>query len=312
VKLIGRPELTVRLRRGFFDVEPTAVAARAKNDKPADVAPEARLREAISEPHPDRAIPISLNANYLLGPDRKMLLATATHIPNEFLSFSGDDIKQTAAVRVSGVVLNDRGQVGADYTEVINVSRVPADPTGTSTATASSTHQVVLGPGLYQVRVAARDELSGRVGSAHAWIEIPDLASRRLTLSSVIVGARRTPPSTNASADGAPALTDIHVDRRFLRDADLRFFLFVYNAARGAGGSPPDVTIQVQLLQENRTIIRTPAKQMATDSADFDRLPYAADLSLADLIPGRYALRVTVVDRVSKTSASQQARFEIE
>jgi len=203
--------------------------------------------------------------------------------------------------------------VGADYAEVINVSRAPANPTGTSTATAtaSSTHQVAVGPGLYQVRVAARDELSGRVGSAHAWIEIPDLASRRLTLSSVIVGARRTPASTNAS-DGAPALTDIHVDRRFLRDADLRFFLFVYNAARGAGGSPPDVTIQVQLLQENRTIIRTPVKKMATDSADFDRLAYAADLSLADLIPGRYALRVTVVDRVSKTTATQQARFDVQ
>jgi hypothetical protein len=77
-------------------------------------------------------------------------------------------------------------------------------------------------------------------------------------------------------------------------------------------GYAPDVTVQVQMLHERRTIIRTPAKKMATDSADIDRLPYAADLSPADLIPGRYALRVAVVDRVSTTTATQQARFEIE
>src|SRR5688500_19560535 len=40
-------------------------------------------------------------------------------------------------------------------------------------------------PGLYQVRVAARDALSGRVGTAKSWIQIPDLSAKKLTLSSL-------------------------------------------------------------------------------------------------------------------------------
>jgi VWFA-related protein len=303
VKLIGKPDLSVRMRRGFFDVEPTLVAAKGKEEKPVEATPEGQLREAISAAHPDRAIPISLTVNYLLGPARKMMLATSMHIPNEFLSFSVDGGKQTAAVRISGIVVNDRGQVGADFNEVISV---------TERETVSSTRQIILGPGLYQVRVAARDERSGRIGSAHAWIEIPDPASRRLALSSLIVGARQLPGAINPSGDGQPALSDIRVDRRFQRDADLRFFVFTYNAARAVSDSRPDVAIQVQLLQENRTVVRTPLKKMATENADLERLPYAADLSLANLAPGRYVLRVNVVDRVSKTSASQEARFEIE
>jgi VWFA-related protein len=312
VKLIGKPDLTVRLRRGFFDVDPTPVAAKAKDERPVDVTPEAQLREAIADAHPERAIPISLNVNYLLGPDRKMMLATALHIPHEFLSFSGEEGKHTAAVRISGIVVNDRGQAGADYSEVINVSRKTADPPKGSEETVSATRQILLGPGLYQVRVAARDERSGRIGSAHAWIEIPDLSSRRLTLSSLIVGARRLPGVNNPSGDGSPALADVRVDRRFQPDSELRFFVFTYNAARAVSNSQPDLAIQLQLLQENRTVIRTALKKMATENADLDRLPYAADLSLADLPPGRYVLKVNVVDRVSKTSASQQARFEIE
>jgi hypothetical protein len=208
--------------------------------------------------------------------------------------------------------VNDRGQGGAEYSEVIDVSRKTAVPPAGSEDTVSSTRQILVGPGLYQVRVAARDERSGRIGSAHAWIEIPDLASRRLTLSSLIVGARRLPDVIETSGGGEPALADVRVDRRFQRDANLRFFVFTYNAARAASNSQPDLAIQVQLLQENRTVIRTALKKMATENADLDRLPYAADLSLANLPPGRYELKVNVVDRVSKTSASQQARFEIE
>jgi hypothetical protein len=45
---------------------------------------------------------------------------------------------------------------------------------------------------------------------------------------------------------------------------------------------------------------------------DLGRIPFAAELPLAGLPAGRYVLQITVVDRVSKQSASQQTRFEIE
>jgi hypothetical protein len=42
------------------------------------------------------------------------------------------------------------------------------------------------------------------------------------------------------------------------------------------------------------------------------KLPYAADLSLKELPPGRYLLKVTTMDRNSKSVASESTRFEIE
>jgi hypothetical protein len=49
------------------------------------------------------------------------------------------------------------------------------------------TNKVPLKPGLYQVRVAARDDRTGRVGSTARWIEVPDLAQKRLTLSNLMI-----------------------------------------------------------------------------------------------------------------------------
>jgi hypothetical protein len=45
---------------------------------------------------------------------------------------------------------------------------------------------------------------------------------------------------------------------------------------------------------------------------DLTRLPYAADISLEHLPAGHYVLQVTAIERLSKTTALQSTRFEIE
>jgi hypothetical protein len=45
---------------------------------------------------------------------------------------------------------------------------------------------------------------------------------------------------------------------------------------------------------------------------DLNRIPYAAEISLANLPAGRYLLKVNVIDRISKRSASQETQIEID
>ena len=314
VKLTGRPDLVVRVRRGFFDVDPAPSANKAKEERTSAKTPEAQLGQAMASPYPERGIPVSLSLNYLFTPDRGMMLSTTMHITTEFLSFNLESGKQRATVRIGGLVLNEKGQAGANFSEAINVSRAAQEPLRGSGENIGYSHQLFLSPGLYQVRVGARDERSGRTGSAHSWVEIPDLASRHLALSSVIIGAGLQPTVSNSSGNGetAPDPGKVSIDRHFRRNADLRFLVFAYNATRSPSDSKPDLAIQVQILRENQPVVTTSLKKIATENVDLDRVPYAADISLANLPPGRYVLQVTVIDRVSKTSASQQARFDIE
>jgi VWFA-related protein len=314
VKLKAKPDLSVRVRRGFFDVEPAPVAKKAKEEKPAEKTPEGLLKKAIISPYPERAIPVSLSLNYLFTPDRGMMLATSMHIVSDFLSFSPDGNKQKATIRISGIILNDKGQPGANFSEGIIVTRDPANPLKGSSGNVLYTHQIFLKSGLYQVRVAAHDEKSGHVGSAHSWVEIPDLASHRLTLSSLIIGAQQPATIPNPAGNGSSneSQAQLSIERTFQRNSNMRFLIFAYNAARDPSNSKPDLAIQVQVLRENQPVITTPLKKMSTDDIDLDRVPYAADLPLADLPPGQYLIRITIIDRVAKASASQQARFDIE
>jgi hypothetical protein len=71
--------------------------------------------------------------------------------------------------------------------------------------------------------------------------------------------------------------------------------------------------LQIQVVRDDQPVVTTALKKIETEGLqDLQRLPYAAEVPLEGLPGGRYFLKVTAVDRVSKRSASQQARFEIE
>jgi VWFA-related protein len=321
VKVVGRPDLTVQVRRGFFDREPdiakTAKAEKSSNDKKAgEVAksPEAELRKAIAAPFPARDIPVALSLTYLNNQPKGVMLSTALQVANEFLSFVPANEKYTAVVTVAGSVFDDKGNNGAGFSNRITMQAPSVEATkGGRDLTYG--YPVYVKPGLYQVRVAVRDETTGRSGTAHGWIEIPNLSSGQLALSSLMLGSRTAGPgTTNASAisDKPPNPVALSIDHNFSPDGFLRFLVLVYNAALAPGDSKPDVAVQVQIVRDEQPVTTTALKKISVEGiTDLTKIPYAAEVSLNGLPAGRYLLQVTVVDRVSKKSASQQSRFEI-
>jgi len=101
------------------------------------------------------------------------------------------------------------------------------------------------------------------------------------------------------------------VDHRFERTSYLRFVIFIYNASH-TGNLLPSVGAQVRITRDNRAIISTPLHKIALDGvADLARIPYAAEVPLKGLVPGRYLLKVTAVDLATKASATEQVDFAV-
>jgi hypothetical protein len=162
------------------------------------------------------------------------------------------------------------------------------------------------------VRVAARDEKSGKVGSAYQWIEIPDLTNKKLAVSSLLLGERTAATMTNVSSPGGISPIALSASHRFRRESTLRFLIFTYNVVLSAADQKPDVAVQVQVIRDNQPVITTALRKVNIEGvADLERLPYAAEIPLSDMLPGRYLLQVTAIDRVSKQSASRQTHFDV-
>jgi VWFA-related protein len=315
VNVVGRSDLVVRVRKGFFDTDPSAPVAEAK--KPATPVDEnkvsaSKLREAIAAPYPKTGVPLSLAINYYDTATKGPTLATSVQIPGEFMLFGPRDGKTQAVVDVTGVYFDDKGQAKADFYERLVTTAASPEEAKTYRGDITYTYPANLAPGLYQVRVAVRDDKSGRMGTAHSWFEIPDLSKKRLCMSSLLLGERTQAMMRNVSNSGDVGSVMLNPSHRFRSDSTMRFVVFAYNAALSETGQKADIAVQVLVIRDDQPVITTALRQIVTDGMnDLARIPYAAEVPLSGLQTGRYVLQVTLIDRTSKASMTRQTNFEV-
>ena len=320
VSIVGRPDLTVRLPRGFLngEAQPASKSVEAKTstttDNKAPAAPakgtEADLRAALSAPAlMKNALPTQLSASFVDVPGSGPVLTASMQMATDVLDY-GADGKRPAAIDIAGVIFNDQGKQAGSFKTRLNVNPLPSDAKASEMAGVIYNHKLPLKPGLYQVRVASRDDRSGRVGSAAQWVEIPDLSARRLTLSSLLVGGQFVGSSQKQTTSGGSAeQVQFSVDRRFAPNSHLNFLTIIYNAA----GASPNLEAQIRITRDGQTIVTSPSRKLTLETgADTARIPYGADIALKNLPAGRYVLQVTINDRTAQTNATQQITFDIE
>jgi VWFA-related protein len=316
VKLVGRSDLTVRVRKGYFDLDPAppATAKASPPPTPETRTAPAKLRESIMAAYPQRGLPILLSADYYDIAGKGPMLSTAIQIPGEFLVFGEQpDGKIQAVIDLSGAYFDEKGVAKASFMDRIVTTAPSLEKAKTYRNDITFVYPAKLTPGLYQVRVAARDEKSAAIGSAHAWIDIPDLTTKKLTMSSLLLGERTPGVLTNASNPGGISPVALSASHRFNRESTLRFLLFAYNAVFSSADQKPDVAVQVQVIRDDQPVITTALRKINNEGVtDLERLPYAAEIPLSALLPGRYVLQVTLIDRVSKQSTTRRTNFDIE
>ncbi|HEX3559328.1 MAG TPA: VWA domain-containing protein [Pyrinomonadaceae bacterium] len=320
VSVVGRPELTVRLPRGYMaslaraSAAPAGAKPNAKpdaGDKSDAKSAEADLRAAFASPVARSELPTVLSTRYVDVPGTGAVLTSSVQVTTDALDY-GADSHQPAAVDIVGVVWNEQGKEVGSFKKRLNVTPLPSSAASSERPGVIYNQPTPLAPGLYQVKVAARDARGGQVGSAAQWIEIPDLSKRRLALSSLHLGGRVVGNSDTAKSAAAPQI-QFSVDRRFARSSRMDFLVFIYNASRSPGGGATDLSAQVQLLRDGHAIVSAPARKLAPEAAaDLARIPFTGTITLGQLPAGQYEIEVNVTDNISKTSATQRIGFEIQ
>lgn len=305
ISIPGRPELSVRVARGFFSSEPQPEEKAAETSKAVDTPTNVTgaLMSALAAPSARTGLPTKLFVSFVDVPGSGPVLTAATQMATAGLGY-GADGKQPAAIDLAGVVLNDQGKQAGSFKTRLNVNPLSSSAAVKDPSVVYS-HKLPLKPGIYQVRVAARDDKSGSVGSSAQWIEIPDLSSKKLTLSTLLLGGHI---GNSIQADKGEQVS-FSVDRRFSRESQMTLFALIYNAT----GAPPKLESQIEILRGGQRVVASPVMPVAVEAnADVARIPYGAGVGLKTLAPGRYVLKVTIKDRTANTSAMNQVVFEVE
>lgn len=164
-------------------------------------------------------------------------------------------------------------------------------------------------PGSYQVRIAVRDEVSSKIGSAGESVAVPDLKKRHLAISGIVLrGAQE--PLTPTTVMANPGI------RRFAANSDLHFAFLLYNAAINPATRQPDLVMETRLFRDGQRVgSETETAVSAVKQEDLNRLFTTGMVKLErNLEPGNYYLQVVITDKAARNQqqpVTQWVDFEI-
>ena len=334
VRVADRPELKVRTRSGYLSPNEKEEKAEKKTEEkrqeklknlpPEKLAQELKVEKnkqialGIGSLFPLRDIPVEMAVDFIDMAEGSGVVIN-THIEAANLSFEEAKGRQQSVVEMTGVLFDDRGKMAANFSERINLNVMPENMERLIRQGFNYRTLATLKPGFYQARLAVREEKSGRLGSASGWVEVPDLKSKQLMLSGILLSDAGNEALQDLSGNGAKqnnqnggyAPRPSSASRRFKSGGDVDFLFFTYNAK--VEKNAVDLVSQTQLFSGSKLVYASPIVKMAMPpDADFQRIPYAARVSLKGFAPGSYELRLMVIDRLTKATAYRRVNFTVE
>ncbi|MBN2318412.1 MAG: tetratricopeptide repeat protein [Acidobacteria bacterium] len=316
---VKRRGLQVRSRSGFFSTT---------EDPPYAPAPRAdALAQAMLSPLQHEDLSVHLTSGYLYDPAGQYLLRAWVHLPGRQLTVLRDkngenyiSLETYAATTGFDGLIRDSDRmehkIPLNTQDILSVREhglrfavtIPAKD-----------------PGAYFVRLAVKDQGSGKIGSAYQYVEIPDLKKEGLSLSDLFAVSRNEDIrliisektgesaeqfySTGQNRERSPAIRQYHPGE------SVEYLALIYNAET-RNQLPPELETKTILYRDGNEIFRSePEAVNISGISDLSRIPLKNRLRLGKTMPpGDYILQLQVRDRRGKPEtdiASRSLDFQV-
>jgi hypothetical protein len=163
-----------------------------------------------------------------------------------------------------------------------------------------------LPPGRFWVKIVARENTKGVIGTFEAPLIVPDLSKAPFKVSSVVLGTqirrgppRRVPSDNPLLRDGVeliPSLTHV-----VGRDQRLYFYYEVYEPALDQAGSP-SLKTSLAFYRGRVKVFETPVVTQTSLAEGSRRTAvFQFDVAAQALKPGLYTCQVNIIDEIAGT-----------
>jgi VWFA-related protein len=311
---VRRPGVTALARRGYPSSSgPTREERRLDalnrwaRDRRAggenDTSTE--LRAAINGAVQQSGLPLAVQAVAFRGNAKQADVAITVELDGQQLEFAPQPNGLLAdSVEVSYFALNDDGRPQRGTRSTLNLAVKPETYQRLKALGIRINSRAPLPPGRYQLRVGARDPVTGKVGTVFTDLTVPDFGAKPLTMSGVLVSSAESQavltPQRDAVAEkllGAPATTQ----REFGQTDTLSWLTEIYDSSQARTAKQIDVSARLLSEDGREAFASRDVLANGEGSARWSSFGYTGRIPLKDIAPGRYLLRIEARDR-SNTS----------
>jgi VWFA-related protein len=288
-------------RQGYFSDKEFAKFTAADKER--------QLEEALMLDNPVTDISIAMELNYFQLNSAEYFVPVAVKIPGSELALARRRGAPRTLIDFIGEIKDDYGITVQNVRDKLDIKL--SDDTAAQLATRPLVYETgfTLLPGRYVIKLLARDEETGRIGTYQASFAIPNLNKelQRVPISTVVLSSQRVPLSDalysvkqKAAAEASNPL--VHdgqklvpsITRVFSRGRDLYVFAQAYQ--RGSTTTQPLVAFVSFYRGEVKAFETAP--MMVTEGLDAKTkaVPLRFSLPLESFATGRYDCQVTVID----------------
>lgn len=271
--------------------------------------------------------PFEVRTDFVKVTDDTVLVPLTLQIKNKNITFVTKDGVAKGEVNVLGRVATITDHVVDTFEQTLVVEE-PAELLGKELQ-AASVHwwALPLRPGRYRIDIAIKDVNNpDHIGTWAQGIVVPHYDDDKLSASSLILADKMERVPTKQIGTGQFILGNTFVRPRvsasaadpvsFHRGQKLNFWMQVYNLGIDSKSKQNSATIHYQItnLANDKTVLNASesSKTLSANSANSDQLTVEKSVPLASLQPGKYQVKITVDDGISKQQVAQSAPFVVD
>ena len=300
VRVKNHPEYTVRAQKGYLPLQ----AGKAETTK----TPQQKMVQALSAPLPLAQIEVTALASFLERKDDKAQVSLEVFIDGG----SVENQARSFALELAGVVLDIKGNTVEKFSDGIAASLRPERIQQAKQNGYRYGKRIKLKPGIYQVRVGVRERDTEHIGTATAWVEVPDLGKGKLAISNIILSEQSAANAKKADQSKQPELFHPKMKQGIAAYKSGNLLVY-YFALYNANQQTADLSMQAEILQNEQLIYRGQWQPIASRIVEDDRNnPGMSGQIPMFLKPGLYELRISVKGRDAKEPLQQSALFRVE
>ena len=294
------PGVKIDYRRGYY--APADYQHSTKDDK------ERQLEEELASELPATDLPLYLGVAYFRLDGNKFFIPISLVVPGSQIPFVRSSDRDKATLDVIGIVLDSEHHPLNRIRDTVKLA------VSSSTEVQKKNVQYDTGmsllSGKYHLKFVVRENQTGRMGSFETDIDVPDLKTQPLKMSSVVLASRTQPVKKDSNLnplvrDGNEIIPNItHV---FSATQHLLLYYEVYDPARPAVSETASGAVEKKAgirLLSNVAFFQGKAKTYESSLVQLNDLNARArkaavfqlDVPLTSLKPGFYTCQVNVID----------------
>jgi VWFA-related protein len=322
-------EANLDYRQGYFGEKEWGKYTAVDKDR--------QLEDALMQGDPWTELTIAMEINYFQLNRAEYFVPLMVKIPGRELVLAKSRGAEYTHIDFVGEIKDDYG--GTTVTNIRDhVDAKLSDKTAAELAKSPIEYSsgYTLLPGKYTIKVLARDDETGRIGTFQTTFIIPNLnkETKRVPISSVVLSGRRAPMTEaiyNASK-GKEQAKEIAADplivngeklipsvtRVFSKGRSLYVYLQAYEGASvaptaGQPAAPPTVKPLIAFVSfyqgETKVYETQPMEVSPNPNTRLQIAPMNFTVDLSSLAPGKYDVQVTVLDPNGQKGAFWQAQI---